>query len=492
MPDLEVHLLDPGAIEYGDSVLCLANGKSILIDGGKKASARETRDTVLGREVVHDPIQQQIEALNGSTAVDLLIVTHCHSDHVGSLPALFQDGTLSCQWALIADPQLGFGIGGDLGPIPPPDKMSAAEKLWMALREEPVHSANDDAVREFIEDAAGEYREYVALVEFLERTLGPRCVRFKGADALLDPFRMLLAEFSGAGLQILGPSHKQLGNCAKFLVGRNEDIAGIEGQLAKEGRIDLAAAYRDALRTTARADAGEAEEIDDTPDNGNAVNNQSIVLTIGEGAGRALLGGDMQFARPQMGDAGVNQEMDLLRRRIADDVARNGPFGFVKLSHHGAGNGQNLALLREWGAGLFGISTGSASSKHPTAAVLTALEQIKGENRNLRWGRTDLNGRITYKAAGARPALLKQRGRWNDSTLPAQRAGDAGPAEAPSGQPSAGAAVAPSPALEIPSSQSVVRTADGTVEVTIKLPYGKGKVRVTVETDAEGPAAPLS
>lgn len=490
MPDFDLHLLDPGAIEYGDCALYLGNGKSILVDGGKRASARETSDTVLGRDVIHKPIQEQIEALHGSTAIDLLVITHCHSDHIGGLPALIQNGVITCQWALIADPQLGFGIGGDAGPLPPVSQMTPAEKLWLALREEPDHSRTDAGIRQFIEDAAGQYQDYVTLVELLQTKLGDRCVRYRGpsgADSAgLDA---LLAEFAPTGLRILGPSLKQLGNCAKFLVGRSEDVAAIDHELTAEGTVDLVAAYRRKLGLAAAQDStaeSDSEFLDDTSENGNAVNNQSIVLTLGEGPARALLTADMQLASPQLSDETVKQEIQALRDQIAADVVENGPYGFIKLSHHGATNGHSQAMLRDWGAGLFGISTGSGSSKHPTAPTLAALKSLDGKWIGIQWGRTDVNGCVTYKVRGKATSLRKERGVWNDLTPPARRAGDAGPSEEPPA-----ALPLPLPAEPAPP-VSTFRTADGDVEVTVKFPFGKGRVRVTIESEPEDASAPLT
>lgn len=490
MADFEVHLLDPGAIEYGDCVLCLSDDKSILIDGGKKASAKTTRDTVLGRDIIHSPIQDQIESLHGSTEIDLLIITHCHSDHIGNLPALFTNGTLTCEWALIADPQFGYGIGGDSGPIPPVDQMSPAEKLWLALREEPIHSSDVAAIREFIEDAASQYHEYVALVEFLEEKLGSRCVRYKGpSEADSTGLDALLANFAGTGLNILGPSLRQLGNCAKFLVGRSEDVAeiAIDPALTREGRVDLVDAYRRELQAGTSVSVsvvGAVDAAEDTPENGNAVNNQSMVLTIGHGPARALLTGDMQFANPQLSDAGVREEMQALREALAADVEQNGPFGFIKLSHHGATNGQNATLLRAWGGTLYGISTGSGSSKHPTAPTLNTLKAAA--DSGAKWGRTDLNGRVTYRVKAGRRSLLKERGRWNDLTLPARRAGDAAPSEPAAEAPPGTTPLPPLPAPAVaPETVSAFHTESGNVEVTVKFPFGKGKVTVTIETGGE-------
>jgi hypothetical protein len=96
---------------------------------------------------------------------------------------------------------------------------------------------------------------------------------------------------------------------------------------------------------------------------------------------------------------------------------------------------------------------------------------------------------VTYKVTGNLRVLLKERGRWNDLTPPARRAGDAGAAEPV--EPAA--PVVPPLAAETLATpiQPSIRLAEGNVEVTLKFPFGKGKVRVTIETDPEDSAGPL-
>lgn len=473
MANLEIHLLDVGAIEYGDCVLCVSDDTSVLIDGGKKASSRKSIGRVSGRDITHPPIQEQIEAILGTTRVDLLVVTHCHSDHVGNLPQLIANGEISCTHALLADPQFGFGISGDATEPGPAADMSPAEKLWMALREEPIHSADPAEVLQFIEDSAAEYDEYVGLVNLLRERLGEHCVIYRGVTDEDSPgLDALLTHFSAIGLKIYGPSQDQLGNCALFLAGRDQDVIDLESSLDQGGRVDLVAAYREAVRLQESTDA------EDAGGNGNAVNNQSIVLCVGSGAHRALLTGDMQFAKPQLANDVVVAEMQALIESIADDVRARGAFGFVKLSHHAATNGQNETLLKEWGSPLLGISTGSKSSKHPTAPTLTALKDLRAENAEVRWGRTDMNGRVTYRVDGDERTLLKQRGRWNDLTPPTERTGDAAPEEE-SVVPQT--VTAPVPAI------ASARAAAEHVEVVVRVPHVR--TRVTITIDVEPPAS---
>jgi len=484
MADLEVHLLDVGAIEYGDAVLCRIAGKNILIDGGKKKSATETFGRVDKHDITHAPIQDQVEAIIGGTEVDLLVITHCHSDHVGDLPRLVIEGELSCTHALLADPQFGFGITGDASEPGSAADMTPAEKLWMALREEPVHSKDDNVIREFIEDSANEYAEYVGLVNHLKQKLGTNCVLYRGLEAGKSKnLPALLTTFAPTGLKILGPSYDQLGNCAAFLTGRDADLVDMQGFLDQAGRLDIVAAYREAVGLQTTGDEEDAGE------NGNAVNNQSMIITIGNGAQRALLTADMQFAKPQIANAVVKQEMIKLEAAIAADVTQNGPFGFVKLSHHGATNGQDQARMTKWGAKLLAISTGSASTKHPTAPTLAALKAMRAADTSIRFGRVDMNGRITYTADSNGRSLKKQRGRWNDRTEAAARSGDAVEIET---DPETGREHSHGPLVPGAgeatvtverSTTSIAGAADGNVEVLIRLPNTRTRVSVTVDID---------
>ncbi|MDF2891607.1 MAG: fold metallo-hydrolase [Clostridia bacterium] len=71
---LKVHFIDVG---QGDSIFIqLANGETVLIDGGNKADA--------------EVIMNYLQSLNVKM-IDYLIATHPHEDHIGSLPAIIRD-----------------------------------------------------------------------------------------------------------------------------------------------------------------------------------------------------------------------------------------------------------------------------------------------------------------------------------------------------------------------------------------------------------------
>jgi beta-lactamase superfamily II metal-dependent hydrolase len=460
MSDFAVHLLDVGAFNYGDSILCRFGGTTVLIDGGTPRSGTASQSVVLGEDIQHAPIQDQARKILGQTGstltVDLLVVTHCHSDHMGCLPDLVHSGTLKCDWALLADPQLGYGITSDSDEPPVPDRMSGRDKLWLALREEPLFDASDEQIAMFIEDAAQEYEKYVTFVNDLRDALGDRCVVYRGAAETDSPgLGALLEQFSDTGLHIYGPTFDLLAGCAERLVGRSDDVMPDE---VGDSPADLVEAYRTAVQAFGDQDTADGED-------GAAVNCQSLVVRVGPAGQQVLLTGDMQFAIPAVGDASP------LVKALLTAVNADAPFAAVKLSHHGATNGQNGAILTKWGAPLLAISTGSKSTKHPTEPTLTALEELEGSG--VTWGRVDMNGRCTFASAQNTMAVSVERGEVNDKTRPSARSGDAVVEAGPPRPP------------EPPRVTVAQRETTDLVEVHVTMPHRKTKVTVTIEVEPD-------
>jgi glyoxylase-like metal-dependent hydrolase (beta-lactamase superfamily II) len=93
-----------GRTKYGDCLLIQGGGKTILVDGGHPGDWKGKQG--------YQPIPDQLARLLGRQppfTFSLLVVTHCHSDHIGCLPKLVADGTVEAEWALVADEYLGFG-----------------------------------------------------------------------------------------------------------------------------------------------------------------------------------------------------------------------------------------------------------------------------------------------------------------------------------------------------------------------------------------------
>ena len=98
---LWVYLLDMGERDYGACIACRYGDRSLLVDGAHKRDL----DYPDGAEAV----LTQLERVFGHGPpfhVSLLVVTHCHDDHVGCLPELVGRGYLTADWALVADEHL--------------------------------------------------------------------------------------------------------------------------------------------------------------------------------------------------------------------------------------------------------------------------------------------------------------------------------------------------------------------------------------------------
>jgi beta-lactamase superfamily II metal-dependent hydrolase len=368
-----VHLLDVGPEEFGDAVFCQFGDKTVLIDGAHQSDARSQEG--------HPSIPQQLQNLTnqqGSVRVSLLIVSHTHDDHIGCLPELIQGGKLLADWALLADPALGFGR-----PIQPPDAATRDAvqhdprvlQLAAALREEPRLSLDGNALLQFLDDLANLEQRYKDMLTTLEQN-GTHVVRY-GRDDPAD----LLAEFEDIGLRIIGPSSDQILICADKIESDEIDAIGLASDLFRQdATLSLVEAYRQLSVSAVDAlDAGNRP--------GAAVNDQSLVTRFAFRNRKLLFTGDMQFVTP--GVAGLNPLMDQLRQ----DIQQDGPYDFAKISHHGSSNAFDTDVLREMGGvTLLGLCTGVHSNQHPSPQALQVLHENAG---TLTWARTDRNGLTT-------------------------------------------------------------------------------------------------
>ncbi|HEX8228285.1 MAG TPA: MBL fold metallo-hydrolase [Chloroflexia bacterium] len=218
-----IHLLDVGEERYGDSILCQFGDTSVLIDGGHSQNVKAQGD--------HPSIPDQLGKLLGQQPpyrVSLLVVTHAHSDHIGCLPKLVQNNLLTADWALVADPDLGWGkIPDDTNPTDAADAADAAQiaadfaqataspqvlRLVSALREESWAAATDAEISAFLDEVANQEDSYRAMIDTLQSREHTKVVRY-GRDDL----RELLQQFSNTGLEVLGPSDEQLRLCAEVI-----------------------------------------------------------------------------------------------------------------------------------------------------------------------------------------------------------------------------------------------------------------------------------
>jgi beta-lactamase superfamily II metal-dependent hydrolase len=445
---LRLHLIDVGDREYGECLLVEAGGKRILIDGGHQGD-----DAPAG---TYPGIARQLRDLTGQqkVALDLLVLSHAHSDHLGSLSDLVTDGVVEAEWALLPDPDLSWGrpIGAA-----PPDESDVPDTVRQAvagLREEtPAEETliDDSRLDAFLADSVSVEERYRQLRTGLQDA-GTNMV-FHGQHQDDD----LLASFAGIRLEILGPSDTQLALTADLMANAMDAYASDARAMADvlgDGPDVARALYQRLLGS--RPDAVDAKT---RP--GNLVNLQSLALTMRQGSRRLFLAGDMELADPEAGNAALRAEVAALRGRMR---ARR-PYAYAQLGHHGSANASNAGTLEDLGnPKLVGMSAGRASDKHPASSVMTAAAAA-----GARWVRTDRNGLVTITSKGSTKGwtVSPARGSIDDPT----------PAGADARTPGGGPVVAQATRVSSMPAPVIVRRSSDEVEVTIRTAR---PVRVTI------------
>ncbi|OPY94375.1 hypothetical protein A5906_13675 [Bradyrhizobium sacchari] len=474
---MKLYLLDMGSKIYGDCILAVEGDRSILIDGAHPGDWKSSGDT--------PSIPDQIAEILGEPPfkVDLLVVTHCHSDHIGCLPKLVQDGTITFEQALVADENLGFPTDGEDAPL---DAETA--KVMAAIVEEPQGDLDGAALDQFLTDAANLSANYSAMLSKLkaDRT---KIVRYTGPSAKVTQIEKDFADFN---LKILGPSANHLKICSEELKRlKNKARRASDSLRHADAGLDAADIYKRLLSGSgvkgADVAADDIREYLDRVGPGAALNDQSIVLSLGKTGQRILLTGDMQLAVPEV--PGLDNDM----ASMIDAIKEGGPYQFVKLPHHASYNGFDEDVLKAFEqAQAFGISTGRGDPGHPDPGVLKFLKSI---NDRYHWARTDRNGVITVSFVRSKLKIDISEGDLDDPTPNARDVAPTGEGGGPEPQgvpppPPARRVLAEAAQPPAKRGEAMVRRIDGEeVEVIARIPHTKTRVTITVEIDPGETAA---
>lgn len=442
METAEIHLLDVGRHQYGDCVLCKIKNKWILIDGGHKSD--------LTGSVCHKAIPVQIRDLmnlevDQPIEIDLLIVSHTHSDHIGCLPEMVQEGILEAKWALLTAPDLAWPpVEADNS-----DTSVDAAKLYAILREEYHPFADVDSFESAAQDAASLQRRYRSMVQTL---------KVKGTQVVLhgkDALGRLEAAFTDIGMKVIGPNKSALKECSRFLEQFGRDFLSESEAILADG-VDLLWFYEQMMSSW-------RDKLDIDGAFGPSVNMQSSIIVFDDGKHQLLFMGDSQLEKPDVPGKIVKAEAARIRRELAR-LSQAKPFQFVKVGHHGSHNSIGASVLKDLGTDTlhFGLCTGSGSRHHPSAIFLDALAQ---HSPHVQLGRTDTNGLVSFYFRDGKVTVDPERGELNDGSV------TEGPEESPERLPAAvPLAGTPTPSHGTNSILLPVPTKEpGPIE--IKIPY---------------------
>lgn len=452
-----VHLLDVGQKEYGDALLCQFGDVTVLIDGAHTGDQTGKG----GHESIPDQIGQLLKQSTTPYRVTLLIVTHAHEDHIGCLPNLVENDLLVADFALVADPFLGWGRTPDdaltIKVIDP-----RVRQVVAALREEIRTEGTDRrTLVEFLSDAAGLEDHYNKMLATLAQH---GTVIRHGRD---NPKELIDAlEAKGVSLNILGPSRDFLALCAEKIRQATDDaMANISDAVRSDDSLDAATLYRQIV-----GDGRDAMDAKSRP--GAAVNLQSIVTSFAYKSKKFLFAGDMQFQEPQVN--GVDDLMQALRNKVKSE----GPYEFVKLGHHGSFNAFSEDIYQELNekgpSRTFGICAGEQSTAHPNPATLKVLQNHKSE---IKWARTDHNRQSSFSFNTATPKITIEQGELNDPK----------PNTDEGLEPELVAPAEPVTLETARAGQSVVLANKGeVVEVNVRIPHASTKVTLTIDVEPRG------
>ncbi|MFA1803582.1 MBL fold metallo-hydrolase [Xanthomonas campestris pv. campestris] len=468
MYESEIHLLDVGRSQYGDCVLCRINDKWILVDGGHRSDLRGS--------VCHKGIPDQICELMGLEPVgpieiDLLVISHTHADHIGCLPEMILNGMLKTKWAFLTAPDLAWPASQQVDSYVKTDTL----RLYAILREEHYAFADRDSFEVAAEDAASLQHRYRSMIAALKE--GGTNVVLHGQDDL----RRLESAFSHIGMRVIGPKKKAIVECARLLEAFGRDFLDEAEDIMADG-VDQFWFYErmmNSWRDNLHIDGAF----------GPSVNMQSSIIVFDDGQHQFLFTGDSQLEKPDVPGNIIKAEAKRIRNEIAR-LSQKKPFHFVKVGHHGSHNSIGTNVLKDLGTDTlyFGLCTGSESRHHPSATFLEALTQ---HSANVKLGRTDTNGRISFHYKDGQITVDPQRGELNDGSVSgtseeaAELAPVAGPADLRSSSPQT-----PNPVLlPVPARDP------GPIE--IKIPYNPTlglnvSIQIKIEPSPSAPVRPRS
>jgi hypothetical protein len=352
---VEVELFPAG---HGDSILvrCRTEGGpfNILIDGGVRATYAEHLASRFA------------EMSAGGEQLDLVIVTHIDTDHIGGILELCKANGPSASPAVIKVGEIWHNGYRHLGL----EGRNATELEKQAVLSQIPSLGDSRGIEENIS-----VREAQTLASLITKN-GYRWNQAFEGKAVLAGTRAVLRP--GATLTILSPRAEELGKLAR-LWKRGLATKGVHQAVVC---AEFEAAFELEMPQISDAESTEEAPIsfsdsDEVPDpstfreDTSAINGSSIAFLL-EFAGKRLL---------FLADALPSVIVDELRKR--PDAGQPDEVDLVKVSHHGSRHNTSPQLLEVVTSRIYVISTDGTKHDHPHAEALLRIAGSTGPGSSL-------------------------------------------------------------------------------------------------------------
>jgi len=347
----------------GDAYLLKEDGPvrtAILVDGGYPAT-------------FHEHIRADlVELARQGYDLDLVVATHIDADHISGLLAFFKANGAAGAPKIIPVRRVFHNSLRSLCQMASPTQtVQLADQELLAEIQRGGFPAPSADINHEGEISARQGSSLAVLLQ----SGGYRWNEGNG-QAAIDEESLSQNAIGGGNLIVLGPPHVRL---EKLLSAWTDDIRqlGFSGPLDANNRLDDAFEFLSAERAadapghiisgrTLAMDLKDCYSPDDSVTNGS-----SIAFVFETEGGRVLFLGD-----------GWSEDAETSLRKLGDS-ARPMLFDAIKISHHGSLRNTSPALLDLVDAPRYFISSNGEGHGHPDFAVLAAIVDRPGPNREL-------------------------------------------------------------------------------------------------------------
>ncbi|WP_322069520.1 AVAST type 1 anti-phage system MBL fold metallo-hydrolase Avs1a [Paraburkholderia bannensis] len=332
--------------QNGDAFLIRSSGKNVLVDCGYAST-------------FEDSVAADLHKISASgERLNLLVVTHIDSDHIGGVIALLEENGPNLPRNVIEIDEIWHNSlrciqSTNVASIPPPQKAILDSVVRRGYPLASASGAKQISAKQGSNLATAVRRSGYSWngadgTSAISRELPPYCL---GGEDLV---------------RVIGPSNERLGGLSRWWLAQLRKL-GYQGPTGSDELLDeafeLICAHAPPARSLAKQiSVGAKRRLADVYEPDTSVTNGSSIATVLEVGGVRLL---------FLGDAWAEDIVDSLV-----DLRSRGHsllFDAIKISHHGSLRNTSPALLDLIDAPMYFVSSSGALHDHPDFEVLAAI-----------------------------------------------------------------------------------------------------------------------